>query len=181
MSMKVYFFYRMIKGLEPALSAFTKDEEKAKLFNLIRSGYYLKEKKCTEDEYNEFYDTHRDFAIDLHAFRTSTGFRKYSVILPVTGYEIKEIILHKDDLVLRELQRFVVLPIELFTESLRKALHELGWDTANKFSEVTRNDYGRVDMENEHLKDFEVDELGLFLCLHKDSFDDSKIQRIYEK
>ena len=41
--MKVYFFYRMIKGLEPALSAFTKDEEKAKeqMKNVAESGMNL--------------------------------------------------------------------------------------------------------------------------------------------
>lgn len=178
--MKVYFFYRMINGLEPTLSAFSKDKEKAGLFKMIRSGYYIKEKRCTMEEYKEFYDTHRDFAIELHPFKTSTGFRKYSVMLPVTGYEIKEIILHKDDLVLRELQRFV-LPMEIFSPSVQKALHEVGWDTAMKFCEVPRDDFGFPDMENEHLKDFEVDELGLFLCLHKDIFNSTKIKSIYEK
>ena len=98
--MKIYFFYRLIDGLEPTMCAFTKNKEKAKLFKEIRKGYYYKEVEGSEKEYDNMLVNHEELLIELHAFRTSYGFKKFSVVLPVTFHEIKEIILHKDDLVL---------------------------------------------------------------------------------
>lgn len=176
--MKVYFFYKINHGLEPVLSAFTSDKEKADLFDKIRSGYYRKEKKCSEKEYMELYDTHRDYAIELHDFKTSNGFNKFSAILPATGYEIKQIILHKDDLVLAELQKYL-LPINLFTKDVQDAFSEIGYKQIFNFIENTGRDFDFV--ENDHMKNFEIDELGLFLCLHRDILQNRRIQDIYNK
>lgn len=173
--MKVHFFYRLIDGLEPALSAFTGNKEKAKLFNKVRKGFYYKEVESTEDEYNKMVINHNDLMIELQTFRTSSGFHKFSVILPVTVHEIKEIIFHKDDLVLSELQKYV-LPSDLFTKSVQDALHVIGFKEAHRFIPQT----GSIDdyIENDHLQNFEVDELGLFLCLHKDTINENAIKYV---
>ena len=176
--MKIYFFYKLTSGLEPILYAFTTDKEKADLFSKIRSGYYQKVKKCTQNEYIELYDTHKDYGIELHDFKTSNGFRKYSVILPATGYEIKEIILHKDDLVMAELQKYA-LPINLFAKDIQEAFNVIGYKQISNFIENTGRSFDFI--ENEPLENFEVDELGLFLCLHRDILQTKRIRDIYEK
>ena len=176
--MKVYLFYHLIDGLEPALTAFSGNKEKAKLYKKIRKGFYYKEVESTEDEYNKMVINHNDLMIELQTFRTSSGFHKFSVILPATVHEINEIILHKDDLVLSELQKYV-LPTDLFTKSVQSALYEIGFMEAHRFIAPT----GYIDdyIENDHLKNFEVDELGLFLCLHKDTINENAIKNVDKK
>ena len=174
--MKIYFFYRLFDGLEPTMCAFTKNKEKAKLFKEIRKGYYYKEVEGSEKDYDEMLVNHEELLIELHAFRTSYGFKKFSVILPVTFHEIKEIILHKDDLVLAELQKHV-LPPELFINSVKEALYEIGYIQAHQFIEETG--YMDEDFKNKPLKNFEVDELGLFLCLHKDTLNEKALESMH--
>lgn len=171
--MKLYFFYHLIDGLEPTLTAFTKNKEKAKLYRKIRKGFYYKEVDGTEEDYNNLIVNHYDLSIELQNFRTSSGFKKFSVILPATVYEIKEIIFHKDDLVLSELQKYII-PIDLFTKPIQKQLHILGYREAEIFMENPNPDCNYF--QNEHLKDFEVDELGLFVCLHKDTINEKAIE-----
>ena len=175
--MKLYFFYHLIDGLEPTLTAFTKNKEKAKLYRKIRKGFYYKEVDGTEEDYNNLIVNHYDLSIELQNFRTSSGFKKFSVILPATVYEIKEIILHKDDLVLVELQKHV-LPPELFINSVKEALYEIGYIQAHQFIEETG--YMDEDFKNKPLKNFEVDELGLFLCLHKDTLNEKALESMHK-
>lgn len=175
--MKIYFFYRMINGLEPAMSAFTANKEKARLFKEIRKGYYYKEVEGSEKEYDELLVNHEELLIELHSFHTSYGLNKCSVILPATFHEIKEIIFHKDDLVLAELQKHV-LPPDLFNDSIKESLYEIGYAQAHQFIEETG--YMGTIFKNEPLRNFEVDELGLFLCLHKDTLNEKEIKGQYE-
>ena len=99
------------------------------------------------------------------------------MILPVTFHEIKEIILHKDDLVLAELQKHV-LPPELFINSVKESLYEIGYIQAHQFIEETG--HMDEDFKNKPLKNFEVDELGLFLCLHKDTLNEKALESMHK-
>ena len=69
--------------------------------------------------------------------------------------------------------------IEQFKKDIQEAFNVIGYKQISNFIENTGRSFDFI--ENEPLENFEVDELGLFLCLHRDILQTKRIRDIYEK
>lgn len=162
--MKVYMFYQVIPELEPVLYGFTSDKLRASIFRLYRPKLKQVIKDVQKKEYNEMRDKLRGKEIIPHEFETrSNHFGKMKVSQIATEDEIVNIILHKEELVLKELSKYS-LPIEIFSGDTKKQLKRLYMDTINRYGEeviVYPADFKTIPEVS-----FKVDELGLFVQLY---------------
>lgn len=163
--MKVYLFYQEFSHkLDPVLYGFTSDKLRATIFKLYRPNLIQVIKEVSKSKYIEMKDTVRGKEIIPHEFETSSGhFGKRKVSQIATEEEIMNIILHKDELVLKELSKYSV-PVEIFTSDIQRSLVHLHMDTTNAYGEEIIVYPGDI----RHIPDidFNVDELGLFVQLY---------------
>lgn len=163
--MKVYLFYQSFSNsLEPVLYGFTSDKLRAAIFKLYRPKLIQVIKDVSKSEYADMRNTLQRKEIIPHEFETSVehfGSRKVSQI--ATEEEVMNIILHKEELVLKELSKHSV-PLEIFTKSIQKTLSTLYMDTINSYDEEVV--VYPWDKKNMPKVNFRVDELGLFVQLY---------------
>lgn len=168
--MKVYLFYKSIPDLEPVLYGFSSDKLRAAIFKLYRPKLAQVVKDISKKEYNEMRDSLKGKEIIPHEFETASDhFGKMKVAQIATEDEVINIILHKDELVLRELSKHT-LPLELFRPEVRKYLKELDMHIVNRYGEQVQIYPG--DYEELPKLSFRVDELGLFVQLYGDMMND---------
>lgn len=162
--MKVYLFYQTIPNLEPVLYGFTSDKLRAAIFKLYRPKLKEVIKDVSKKDYTEMKDKLRGKEIIPHDFQTRNdhfGIGKVSQI--ATEHEVMNIILHKEELVLKELSKYT-LPLEIFSSDMRKNLRRIYMDIVNKYWEEIILYPG--DNKNIPYWKFKVDELGLFVQLY---------------
>lgn len=162
--MKVYLFYQVIPNLESVLYGFTSDKLRAAIFRLYRPKLKQIIKDVPKKDYNEMRDKLRGKEIIPHEFETRNdhfGSKKVSQI--ATEHEVMNIILHKEELALKELSKYT-LPIEIFSSDMRKDLRRVYMDTVNRYCEEVVVYPG--DIKNIPELNFKIDELGLFVQLY---------------
>jgi hypothetical protein len=178
--MKVHLFYKLIKGLEPQLYAFTTNKHRAMLFLNIRQGFYYKIVDTSMEKIDELKENSGDLEIELQSFKTSIDGFRTTALVPSTEVEIKQILLHKEELALRLLQESAVLPIHIFNEEMQEALQEIGYGMAYSYFEEIQPIRELIPDKTNYELDFEVDELGLFILLHHDSINVKNIRDLLE-
>lgn len=169
--MKVYLFYKLYKGgLEPTLYAFTNDKLKASIFKQTRRNMYAKEKDVSKKEWRALESDHPNLQLTAHEFVTKADIGIQRVLQVCTNRELKTILLDKENLLIKELSRYE-LPIDLFTEDIRKMLEKY-FNYSNIYNYFEKLMVYPEDMiEEPHpLKNFKLDELGIFLMLYGDLF-----------
>lgn len=162
--MKVYLFYQTIPNLEPVLYGFTSDKLRAAIFRLYRPKLKQVIKDVSKKDYNNMRDKLRGKEIIPHEFETRNdhfGSTKVSQI--ATEHEVMNIILHKEELVLKELSKHTI-STEIFVSDVKKSLKTLKMDYVNKYwEEVLIYPGDRKTVLN---PEFKIDELGLFVQLY---------------
>lgn len=141
---------------------------RAQTFKTMRANLKMIKRECDKKEFMDMKDRLKQYEIIPYEFKTNTDrMGSNSVFQVATEREVKDIILHGNDILLRELNKHT-LAANIFTEELSKSLNFLGWNTAQRFWE----EYLIIpeDELNEHKFNFEVDELGLFLWLNRSTF-----------
>lgn len=157
-------FYRKIEGLEPVLYGYTDDKLRASIFQLYRPNLIEIKKDISRTEYNDVKDTLRNKEIIPHEFSTGKNhFNTTKVMQVATVEEVLNIVLHKEDIVLRELSKYV-LPIEIFSDKVQKALRSIGYDEVLRYQEEVV--VFPPDERKSTNFSFEIDELGLFVQLY---------------
>jgi hypothetical protein len=176
--MKLHLFYEIIKGLEPRLYGFTTNKQRAQFFQTMRKGFYYKIVNATKEQVDELYDNSGGLEITLQSFKTSVEGFPSRVVMPATCGEVSQIALRKEEFAMRELQRYAILPMEIFTEEVQEALRVLSYDKIQRFYEEVEPIKELVPDRNVYELDFEVDELGIFILLHKNTINDDYIKSI---
>lgn len=162
--MKLYLFYRKVPGLEPYLYGYTTDKLHAEMFHLYRPQLCEIVKDVKKEEYVDMVDKIPGKRIIPHEFKTSRNrFGKDKVLQIATEDEVMNIILHKEELVLRELSKYA-FPTDLFTGEMKEALENLHMDTVYKWNEEVAIYPWDTKMKPDF--GFEIDELGLFVQLY---------------
>lgn len=179
--MKIWLFYRLYKDLEPQLYAYTCKKNYAEDFNNFRKNFYMKVSQINKSEFKALYSAHPDEMIDYHRFKTRTegfGLSELSDPFICTNREIKQIILYKNNLALRLLgAKACSIKFDIFSENIKSALNIFGYENIIEYMHWINFDFSNysTDSFDTIVSGFEVDELGLFIIMHLDTIQDTKI------
>lgn len=169
--MKIYMFYKLRPRLEPQFYAYTDQKEYAEMFNSLRQHFYMKEKSVPEKYYKNLKSTNPDMMLQLHEFKTRNAmkFGTTKVLQVATGFEIKDILLHKEDVAFQMLGN-TYIPSDIFKKEYAEAFDELGYTAFKNYAALDFQ--GLTNPYKDFFEgDFEVDELGLFLIKYLDDCD----------
>lgn len=161
--MMVYMFYKLRPSLEPQFYAYTNQKEYAEMFDGIRQHFYMKEKDVPEKYFKNLKATHPEMMLQIHEFTTRNNmkFGKSKVLQVATGFEITDILLHKEDIAFQMLGN-TYIPSDIFKKEYSDAFEELGYTSFKNYAAL---DFQGFTNPNKDFfeGDFEVDELGLFV------------------
>lgn len=156
--------------MEPILYGFTSDKMRASIFKLYRPNLVQIIKDVSKSDYNDMRDKLKQKEIIPHEFKTSLDhFDNKNITQIATEEEIMNIILHKEELVLKELSKHTI-PLDIFSKGIKDSLSKLHMDTVNKYNEEVVVYPG--DIKNIPDVDFKIDELGLFIQLYGFTMED---------
>lgn len=172
--MKVYLFYKLYNGLEPTLYAYTNDKIKAQIFKGTRKNFYAKEKNVSKKEWKSLQSEYGNLALTSHEFVTKADIGIQRVLQVCTERELKTILLDGEKLLIKELNRYS-LPIDLFTKNIQDLIERvLNYSKVSNYFEKLMVYPGDSIAEEYPLKKYKLDELGLFLMLYGNMFDEKK-------
>ena len=161
--MKIYMFYKLRPRLEPQFYAYTDQKEYAEMFDSLRQHFYMKEKTVPEKYYKNLKSTHPEMMLQMHEFTTRNAmkFGSSKVLQVATGFEIQDILLHKEDIAFQMLGN-TYIPSDIFKKEYADAFEELGYTSFKKYAALDFQ--GMNNPYKDFFEgDFEVDELGLFI------------------
>ena len=176
--MKVYLFYRLYRGLEPTLYAYTNDKIKAGIFKQTRKNFYAKEKDVSKKEWKQFQSESRDMALTAHEFVTKADIGIQKVLQVCTERELKTILLDKEKLLINELNRYQ-FPVEIFAPEIRELIEKvLRYTEVSNYFEKLMVYPGDMIEEEHPFQKYKLDELGIFLMLYGNTMRDKKEEPI---
>ena len=173
--MKIYMFYKLRPRLDPQFYAYTDQKEYAEMFNGLRKHFYMKEKDVPEKYYKNLKATHPEMMLQMHEFVTQNvmKFGSSKVLQVATGFEITDILLHKEDIAFQMLGD-TYIPSNIFTKEYAEAFEELGYSSFKNYAALDFQ--GLTNPYKDFVEgDFEVDELGLFLIKYLDDCDTAHV------
>lgn len=159
--MKLYTFYQIIPGLEPLFYAYTNNKKYAKEFKERRKKLYDGVKEVSSNDYKGLRSDVPSLEIIPHEFKTRGSIGVKKVVQLCTNKEAMDMVLFKEEIMLRELTKYAKIPSEIFSPKLRKCLEFIGYLDTEVFSNEVLPDpdhhYDGVTFDR-----FNIDELSIF-------------------
>ena len=133
------------------------------MFDSIRPHFYMKEKSVPEKHFKNLKATHPEMLLQIHEFKTNNEmkFGSSKVLQVATGFEIQDILLHKEDIAFQMLGD-TYIPSDIFTKEYAEAFEELGYSSFKNYAALDFHGFNNPYKEFFEGA-FEVDELGLFV------------------
>lgn len=185
----VYMFYQRIGTFDPMFIGWTDNKKIAMKFNTMRKGFYMIDKDATDEDIallrNPPYEKNEIFE---YKFKTEVGGLRRVLPMMVTLREIYDISIHKENICIGELSKVTIVPPHIFKKDVEELLNRLGYLYAMIADEplpftgtfypiedfktppiVSPVSIGKYDSS---IFTFPVDELSLFILMHKDTIRD---------
>lgn len=175
--LKVYLFYMIFgdSNLTPSLYAHTSNKLKAESFGTTRQNLQLVERSMPRDDYRYMKDKLSDLEIIKDELMTrDSDNNPFKVTIYLTSHEAMEFRIHIDDIIFAKLNMYSAIPPEIFDDTVKELLDNIGASTAYQISNTVADPSSmgifskEIYMEEQKtgrlwIDDYKIDELAVFL------------------
>jgi hypothetical protein len=175
--MKIYMFFRIVKGLTPILYAFTNDKEYYDAFKNERdmNKFIIQKKEIKDDDYDKFADKYKGCVLGRRGYLTKPpssdylGKRYHLKIVSTWDEEMTSYM--QSESVYHFLSKYTDPIASYFNKDLLKALNTLGYFNVMKFTNPELNFLDGIHLRDKLMDiDYEVDMFSVFNSLYGNTF-----------